>query len=131
MITVNLYYTGTNGNARAFAEEMESSGIAEAIRAELEAEDERETEEKIKTHTEQEEPKQQNPGTVSEAEARKILMEDAMKRKDQKAIMPIPLEDTAALYERWIRFTSRAGSRAGPTEDVRKTLREKRKKKKK
>ena len=34
MITVNLYYTGTNGNARAFAEEMESSGIAEAIRAE-------------------------------------------------------------------------------------------------
>ena len=34
MITVNLYYKGTNGNARAFGEEMESSGIAEAIRAE-------------------------------------------------------------------------------------------------
>ena len=34
MITVNLYYTGTNGAARAFAEEMESSGIADAIRAE-------------------------------------------------------------------------------------------------
>ena len=34
MITVNLYYRGINGNARAFAEEMESSGIAEAIRAE-------------------------------------------------------------------------------------------------
>lgn len=34
MITVNLYYTGTGGNARAFAEEMESSGIADAIRAE-------------------------------------------------------------------------------------------------
>ena len=34
MITVNLYYTGTNGNARAFAEEMERSGIADAIRAE-------------------------------------------------------------------------------------------------
>ena len=34
MITVNLYYKGTNGNARAFVEEMESSGIAEAIRAE-------------------------------------------------------------------------------------------------
>ncbi|MBQ9031438.1 MAG: hypothetical protein IJ106_08310 [Parasporobacterium sp.] len=30
-ITVNLYYTGTNGNARKFAEEMESSGTAEAI----------------------------------------------------------------------------------------------------
>ena len=34
MITVNLYYKGTNGSARAFAEEMESSGIAAAIRAE-------------------------------------------------------------------------------------------------
>jgi quinol monooxygenase YgiN len=34
MITVNLYYKGINGNARAFAEEMESSGIAAAIRAE-------------------------------------------------------------------------------------------------
>ena len=34
MITVNLYYKGTNGNARAFADEMESSGIADAIRAE-------------------------------------------------------------------------------------------------
>lgn len=34
MITVNLYYTGTNGNARKFAEEMEKSGTADAIRAE-------------------------------------------------------------------------------------------------
>ena len=34
MITVNLYYKGTNGNARAFANEIESSGIADAIRAE-------------------------------------------------------------------------------------------------
>ncbi len=34
MITVNLYYKGTNGSARAFAEEMESSGIAAAIRTE-------------------------------------------------------------------------------------------------
>ena len=34
MITVNLYYKGVNGNACAFAEEMESSGIADAIRAE-------------------------------------------------------------------------------------------------
>ena len=33
-ITVNLYYHGKNGNARAFAEEMEQSGIADAIRAE-------------------------------------------------------------------------------------------------
>lgn len=34
MITVNLYYKGANGSARAFAEEMERTGVAEAIRAE-------------------------------------------------------------------------------------------------
>ena len=34
MITVNLYYTGTNGNAAKFAEEMEKSGTADKIRAE-------------------------------------------------------------------------------------------------
>ena len=32
--TVNLRYTGTNGNARKFAEEMVSSGTVKAIRAE-------------------------------------------------------------------------------------------------
>ena len=34
MITVNLYYTGRNGAARAFAEEMVSEGIVARIRAE-------------------------------------------------------------------------------------------------
>ena len=33
-LTVNLYYTGDNGNARKFAEEMERSGVAGRIRAE-------------------------------------------------------------------------------------------------
>ncbi len=33
-ITVNLYYTGTNGNARKFAEEMMQCGIVDAVRAE-------------------------------------------------------------------------------------------------
>ena len=32
-ITMNLYYTGTNVAARRFAEEMEASGAADAIRA--------------------------------------------------------------------------------------------------
>ena len=32
-ITMNLYYTGENGSARKFMEEMESSGTASAIRA--------------------------------------------------------------------------------------------------
>ena len=33
-ISVNLYYHGENGRARLFSEEMERSGIADAIRAE-------------------------------------------------------------------------------------------------
>lgn len=33
-ITVNIYYTGKNGNARLFAEEMLSSGTVDLIRAE-------------------------------------------------------------------------------------------------
>ena len=33
-ITVNIYYTGENGSARKFAEEMEQSGTVAAIRAE-------------------------------------------------------------------------------------------------
>lgn len=31
-LTINIYYKGKNGNARKFAEEMENSGIAAAIR---------------------------------------------------------------------------------------------------
>ena len=34
IITANLYYTGTNGSAKKFAQEMESSGTADKIRAE-------------------------------------------------------------------------------------------------
>lgn len=33
-IMVNLYYTGTDGAARAFAEEMERGGTADRVRAE-------------------------------------------------------------------------------------------------
>lgn len=33
-ITVNIYYTGRNGEARKFAEEMVSTGVVERIRAE-------------------------------------------------------------------------------------------------
>ena len=33
-ITVNIYYTGKNGNAKKFAEEMISSGVVNDIRAE-------------------------------------------------------------------------------------------------
>lgn len=33
-LTIHLYYTGTNGNARKFAEEMLSSGLVKAVREE-------------------------------------------------------------------------------------------------
>lgn len=33
-VTVNIYYHGTNGNARKFAEEMTASGVVRDIRAE-------------------------------------------------------------------------------------------------
>lgn len=33
-ITVNLYYTGRDGSARRFAEEMVASGVVDAVRAE-------------------------------------------------------------------------------------------------
>ena len=33
-ITINIYYSGINGNARKFAEEMLSSGVVDKIRAE-------------------------------------------------------------------------------------------------
>lgn len=32
-ITINIYYSGSNGNAKKFAEEMVSSGIVDRIRA--------------------------------------------------------------------------------------------------
>ena len=38
-ITVNLYYTGKNGSARAFAVEMMESGIVAAVRAEPSGDD--------------------------------------------------------------------------------------------
>ncbi|MBQ9061983.1 MAG: antibiotic biosynthesis monooxygenase [Eubacterium sp.] len=34
MITINIRYTGTDGSARAFAEEMTATGTVDAIRAE-------------------------------------------------------------------------------------------------
>lgn len=33
-VTINIYYSGKNGSAKKFAEEMISSGIADTIRAE-------------------------------------------------------------------------------------------------
>ena len=81
------------------------------------------------------EPRELAPGEISEAEARKILMDDAMKRGDQQALMEIPLEDAATFYQRWLRWTDNLhvrnnSSRNGPSNEKRKALREKRKKRK-
>ena len=84
---------------------------------------------------EEPEPEVLPPGAISEAEARRQLMEDAICRKDQEALLAIPLENTAKLHARWEKYTARVEheallSRAGPSPDVRKALREKRKKRK-
>ena len=34
-LTINIYYTGENGNAKKFAEEMVSSGVVNIVRAEM------------------------------------------------------------------------------------------------
>ena len=75
------------------------------------------------------------PGMITEAEARRELMEEAMKRRDEEAILAIPLEDNAAIHERWDKYMTRKrreamALRAGPPPEVRKALREKRKKRK-
>ncbi|MBQ6502405.1 MAG: hypothetical protein IJI57_00655 [Flexilinea sp.] len=72
---------------------------------------------------------------IPEEEARRILLEDAVKRNDQEAIKAIPVEETPELHSRWERYVARVErealhSSAGPTEKTRKALREKRKKKK-
>lgn len=33
-LTINIYYTGENGNAKKFAEEMVSRGVVDRVRAE-------------------------------------------------------------------------------------------------
>ena len=82
--------------------------------------------------------------TITEAEARKTLIEDAMRRGDQQALMEIPREDQYQLLDRWNQYLERiekeyeashhhpggSGSRGGPSDEVRKALREKRKRKK-
>ncbi len=79
------------------------------------------------------EAKELGPGEISEAEARKILMDDAMKRGDQQALLEIPLEDSAAFYQRWLRWSENlrernSSPRSGPSNEKRRALREKRKK---
>lgn len=79
------------------------------------------------------------PEQITAAEARTILLRDAERRGDQEALQAIPGEDLRSLQARWERYLEKiernAGppvhpARNGPAPDIRKKLREKRKKKK-
>ncbi|MBQ6342128.1 MAG: hypothetical protein IJI41_03280 [Anaerolineaceae bacterium] len=81
------------------------------------------------------EEEQSSEEGIPEEEARRILLEDAVKRNDQEAIKAIPLEETPELHSRWKKYVARVErealhSSAGPSDKTRKALREKRKKKK-
>ncbi|MBQ4514920.1 MAG: hypothetical protein II969_18145 [Anaerolineaceae bacterium] len=105
---------------------------AEYLRKEIAKMEAAEREEQIPTEIP--ETREPVPGEISEAEARKILMDEAMKRGDQQAILEIPLEDSQTFYQRWVRWcesvTKRKNPVPGPSNEKRKALREKRKKNK-
>ena len=71
--------------------------------------------------------------TVSEAEVRSVLMGDAMRRRDQEALMAIPLEDPQQLLVRWRRYIEPPGKkneRENAWKDIRRKQKNKHKKKK-
>ena len=50
------------------------------------------------------------PGEITEAEARSILIRDAMERGDEESVRAIPLEDPAMVHARWERYRARFNS---------------------
>ena len=99
----------------------------------------KEVEAEIKAESEPEPEPPLPPGMISEAEARKILMDKAMKAGDQAAVLAIQQEDEPTFRLRWDRHikelrtakAEREKAAGGPSDETRKALREKRKKKKK
>ena len=77
-------------------------------------------------------------GMLTEAEARKILIERAMKAGDMKTVMEIQMEDLQTFHARWMRhleeqdmqYAMKKSGQTSPSNDTRKKLREKRKKRK-
>ncbi len=122
---------------KAMLKQLEAEKLRKQIHEEAEAlpEPERKESERKESEMPKVEPAAPEPGYITEAQARKELMDDAMRRKDQEAIMAIPLEDQYELHERWEKYLARIEreaklARNGPSPDVRKALREKRKKRK-
>ena len=82
--------------------------------------------------------KRSEPGMITEGEARRILIEESIKKGDHDAVMAIQQEDSAAFHERWNRHIEeiraekarQEAAARGPSLEIRKALREKRKKRK-
>ncbi len=72
--------------------------------------------------------------TITEEEARTILFEEAMARGDEESLMAIRQEDSETFHARWLRFLERNKNAPPPrgeiSNETRKRLREKRKKRK-
>ena len=75
---------------------------------------------------------------ITEAEARRRLIEKALAEGDQETVLAIQREDSHVFHERWERYVeeyrlehAQESGRAGPSNETRKKLREKRKKRKK
>ena len=77
-------------------------------------------------------------GMLTEGEARKILIERAMEAGDMKTVMEIQTEDEPTFHARWDRHIAelkrqnamKASGQTPPSDEKRKKLREKRKKRK-
>ena len=116
--------------------DKEAKAILNQIQAELLREEAESLSEGDQNSAEQPKIDEAEPGTVTEAEARKTLMDDAMRRKDQAAIMAIPPENFPALHVRWEKYVERIEREADRSPyslsyEGREVLRKKRKKKRK
>ena len=121
---------------RSFMPDKEARAILNQIQAELLREEAESLSEGEPDSAEEPRIDDAEPGTVTETEARKTLMDDAMRRKDQAAIMAIPLEDFPALHARWEKYVERIEREAERSPyslfyEDREALRKKRKKKRK
>ena len=98
----------------------------------------KEVEEEIRTEREAKPRPECPPGMISEGEARKKLIDKALREGDQAAVLAIQQEDEPQFRVRWERYIEtlkkekaiKEAAARGPSKETRKALREKRKKRK-
>ena len=98
----------------------------------------KEVEEEIRAEREAKPKPECPPGMISEGEARKKLIEKALREGDQAAVLAIQQEDEPQFRARWERYIEtlkkekaiKEAAARGPSQETRKALREKRKKRK-